>query len=180
LLQAKLSTIRATMVSNNNIAKAAMQQRYNARHRATEYQPGDHVLLKRQTADGLNSTLGLSTAYTGPYRVSKKIGRVSYLLEHMDEDGYRSKTTAHINRLKPYYNRGEEVPSMGEEDNVTPTIDEDFATFTTALVQGDESKPTDQTFVPDFVNNVKKLATLDPGSQETIFCKELADKLKLI
>ncbi|PVZ97601.1 hypothetical protein BB558_006435 [Smittium angustum] len=54
--------------------------------------------------------------------------------------------------------------------------DKDLATFTAALVQGDESKPTDQTFVPDFVNNVKKLATLDPGSQKTIICIELADK----
>ncbi|PVU85690.1 hypothetical protein BB559_006865, partial [Furculomyces boomerangus] len=40
-----------------------------------------------------------------------------------------------------------------------PKSNKDLATFTAALVQGDESKPTDQTFVPDFVNNVKKLAT---------------------
>ncbi|PVZ96619.1 hypothetical protein BB558_007460 [Smittium angustum] len=57
-----------------------------------------------------------------------------------------------------------------------PKSNKDLATFTAALVQGDESKPTDQTFVPDFVNNVKKLATLDPGSQKTIICIELADK----
>ncbi|OMJ15442.1 hypothetical protein AYI69_g8193 [Smittium culicis] len=100
-----------------------MQHRYNARHRATTYQIGDYVLLKRQTADGLNHSLGLSSAYIGPYRVISIIGRVSYLIEYMDEDGYRSRTTAHINRIKPFHRRSTaDTQPMGEEDDVTPDI----------------------------------------------------------
>ncbi|OMJ24095.1 hypothetical protein AYI69_g4753 [Smittium culicis] len=100
-----------------------MQHRYNARHRATTYRIGVYVLLKRQTADGLNHSLGLSSAYIGPYQVIDKICRVNYLLKYMDEDGYRSRTTAHINRLKPFHGRTTaETFSMGEEDDVTPGI----------------------------------------------------------
>ncbi|OMJ09668.1 Transposon Ty3-I Gag-Pol polyprotein [Smittium culicis] len=122
-LQSKLTPIRAIIQHNNNIAKKAMQLRYNARHRATTYQIGDYVLLKRQTADGLDQFLGLSSAYIGPYQVIDKIGRFSYLLEYMDEDGYKSRTTAHINRLKPFHGRiTAETFSMGREDDVTPGI----------------------------------------------------------
>ncbi|OMJ11265.1 hypothetical protein AYI69_g9893 [Smittium culicis] len=75
-----------------------MELRYNKRHRAVQYQVGDFVLLKRQAKDGLNSTLGLSTVYTGPFRVEKNIVRVSYLLIHTDEDGYKTKGTTHFLR----------------------------------------------------------------------------------
>ncbi|PVU85980.1 hypothetical protein BB560_006848 [Smittium megazygosporum] len=37
----------------------------------------------------------------------------------MDDYGYRTRTTAHINRLKPYYSRTAETQAMGEEDDVT-------------------------------------------------------------
>ncbi|OMJ21746.1 Transposon Tf2-11 polyprotein [Smittium culicis] len=122
-LQAKLLPIRSTIANNNQIAKKAMQHRYNARHRATTYQIGDYVLLKRLTADGLNHSLRVISAYIGPYQVIDKIGRVSYLLEYMDEDRYRSRATAHINRLKPFHRRTTtETFSMGEADDVTPGI----------------------------------------------------------
>ncbi|OMJ12560.1 Transposon Tf2-6 polyprotein, partial [Smittium culicis] len=52
-LEAKLKPIRVTINNNNEIAKDAMRLRYNARHRATKYEIGDYILLKRQTADGL-------------------------------------------------------------------------------------------------------------------------------
>ncbi|OMJ11692.1 Transposon Tf2-6 polyprotein [Smittium culicis] len=65
-LEAKLQPIRTTIIKNNEVAKEAMRYRYNARHRAVTYETGDYVLLKRQTAEGSNSTLGLSTSYTGP------------------------------------------------------------------------------------------------------------------
>ncbi|OMJ13461.1 hypothetical protein AYI70_g8479 [Smittium culicis] len=97
-----------------------MELRYNKRHRAVQNQVGDFVLLKRQTKDGLNNVLGLSTVYTGPFRVAKKIGRVSYLLIHTDEDGYKTKRTAHVSKLKPYNSRTiDEARPMGEEGNVT-------------------------------------------------------------
>ncbi|OMJ07578.1 Transposon Tf2-6 polyprotein [Smittium culicis] len=96
---------------------------FEALHRATTYQIGDYVLLKLQTADGLNHSLGLSSAYIGPYKVNDKIGRFIFLLECMDEDGYRLRTTAHINRLKPFQRRTTaHTFSMGEEEDVTPGI----------------------------------------------------------
>ncbi|OMJ13635.1 Transposon Tf2-6 polyprotein [Smittium culicis] len=120
LLQSRLDPIRQTIISNNKHSKEAMELRYNKRHRAVQYQVGDFVLLKRQTKEGLNSTLGLSTVYTGPFRVAKKIGRVSYLLIHTDEDGYKTKRTAHVSKLKPYNSRTiDEARPMGEEGNVT-------------------------------------------------------------
>ncbi|PVV02074.1 hypothetical protein BB560_003483 [Smittium megazygosporum] len=123
-----------------------MRQRYNARHRATEYQIGDYVLLKRQTADGLNSTLGLSSAYTGPYRIVDKIGRVSYLLEYMDDYGYRTRTTAHINRLKPYYSRTVETQAMGEEDDVTLTHEMRRCSSSTRCIHPDHSRRFRKTY----------------------------------
>ncbi|OMJ10286.1 Transposon Tf2-6 polyprotein [Smittium culicis] len=141
-LEAKLKPIRVTINNNNEIAKDAMRLRYNARHRATKYEIGDFILLKRQTADGLNSTLRLSTAYTGPFRIIRKIRRVSYQLEHIDEDGYRTRTTAHINRLKPYYIR-DNTAFMGEEGDVTPISSQDSDILTRPMNSRDSQLSND-------------------------------------
>ncbi|PVU87244.1 hypothetical protein BB560_006525 [Smittium megazygosporum] len=96
-----------------------MEKRYNARHRSVEYNVGDYVLLRRETKEGLNNTIALSTNYIGPYRVIKKIGRVSYRIERLDDEGYRTQVTAHIKRLRPYISR-DTTASMGGESDVTP------------------------------------------------------------
>ncbi|OMJ14435.1 Retrovirus-related Pol polyprotein from transposon, partial [Smittium culicis] len=101
----QLSPIRASIQHINQIAEKPMQHRYNARHPATTYQITVYVLLKRHTADELNHSHGLSSAYIGPYQVIGKIDRVSHSLELIDEDGYRNRTTSHINRLKPFHER---------------------------------------------------------------------------
>ncbi|OMJ16297.1 Transposon Ty3-I Gag-Pol polyprotein [Smittium culicis] len=120
LLQSRLDPIRQTIRSNNKHSKEAMELRYNKRHRAVQYEVGDLVLLKRQTKEGLNNTLGISTVYIGPYQIAKKIGRVSYLLKNTDEDGYTTKRTAHVSKLKPYNSIAiDEARFMGEVGNVT-------------------------------------------------------------
>ncbi|OMJ28969.1 Transposon Tf2-6 polyprotein [Smittium culicis] len=118
LLQTRLDPIRKTISHNNLMSKRSMESRYNRKHRLVTYKIGDQVLLKRQQKDALHHTLGLSTVYTGPYQVINKIGRVSYLLQIINEDGNTHKTTAHINRIKKYNDR-EFSPEMGETDNVT-------------------------------------------------------------
>ncbi|PVU89591.1 hypothetical protein BB561_005280 [Smittium simulii] len=118
LLDAKLSPIRQTIKHNNQAAKDAMTERYNRRHRAVTYDIGSWVLAKLVKTDYINETLGLSTNYIEPYQVVKKIERVSYQLIKINEDGFRSKITAHISRLKPFHNRTTE-DAMWMEGNFT-------------------------------------------------------------
>ncbi|OLY80496.1 hypothetical protein AYI68_g5407 [Smittium mucronatum] len=97
-----------------------MQHRFNVRNCATTYQIGDSVLLKQLTVNGLYHSLGLSSAYIGPYQVISKFFRVSYLIEYIDEDGYSTRTTAQINILNPFHRRcTAETFLMKEEDKVT-------------------------------------------------------------
>ncbi|OLY78294.1 hypothetical protein AYI68_g7665 [Smittium mucronatum] len=124
------------------MAKLEMEKRYNKRHRAVRYNIGDYVLLKRETADGLNNSLALSSNYTGPYRVAKKIGRVSYRISRTDEDGYTTQITAHIRRLRPYNSR-DCTALMGEEDDVTPISSQDSDILTRPMISRDSQLSND-------------------------------------
>ncbi|OMJ20135.1 Transposon Tf2-11 polyprotein [Smittium culicis] len=118
LLQTRLDPIRKTVRHNNITSKSQMEARYNRKHRLVEYEIGSLALVKRQQKDALHHTIGLNTVYIGPYKVIRKLGRVSYLLQQTDDDGYTTKITAHINRMKPFRVL-DDIQQMWEEDNVT-------------------------------------------------------------
>ncbi|OMJ15110.1 hypothetical protein AYI69_g8309 [Smittium culicis] len=77
-----------------------MKIRYDKRHRTAEYKIGDLVLIKRESIEKKGLIKEFSTIYMGPYKIVKKIGRVSYKAEVHKKSGLVTRISVHAKRLK--------------------------------------------------------------------------------
>ncbi|KAI1304109.1 hypothetical protein HDE_01822 [Halotydeus destructor] len=94
-------------VAKTNIEKAQQvtASRYNSSHTPVEYQEQEKVLIRFPTRKvGLAEKLG--HPWRGPYVITKKITPLVYEVQLITGRN-KKKTSVHISRMKPYYDREE-------------------------------------------------------------------------
>ena len=87
---------------------------YDKRHFSSSYNIGDEVMLYRPTRK-FGKSEKLFRNYQGPYRIVKKIGKVSYELKSIKHPKRKNKR-AHIQRLKKFHSG--EIEGIDDEDPI--------------------------------------------------------------
>lgn len=102
-------------------AQQKMQHQANTKKREVEYAVGDMVYLKlrpyRQQSIARGKFEKLAARYYGPYRISKRVGKVAYTLELPPTA--RIHPTVHVSQLRPAHgtpNVPSEIPSQLDAD----------------------------------------------------------------
>ncbi|XP_058783174.1 uncharacterized protein LOC131657833 [Vicia villosa] len=86
-------------------SRQAMEKQANKTRIAYSFQPGDSVLLKlqpyRQTTVQKRSSKKLTKRFFGPFKVIKRVGEVSYLLDLPSSSHIHP--VVHVSLLRPYF-----------------------------------------------------------------------------
>lgn len=95
-------------LAHENQTRAAKQQKsfHDARAQAHEFKVGDTVWLYRRSQAERGLTSKLAYKWCGPYKVTKKVGDVTYILS--DEQGNELPGTAHARLM---YRQEEDPPA---------------------------------------------------------------------
>ena len=105
----RLETSRAIVEENARIAQKKQKEYYDQRARQVELKSGDKVLLMLPS-----STKKFVAQWQGPYRITKRVGRVNYEIEIPDKGGRRQ--VFHVNHLKIFNERESETCNTVIED----------------------------------------------------------------
>ena len=99
-LRERLSKARELAHKNLRSSQTKMKEWYDTNTRERVFKVGDEVLVLSPKMEN-----PLDIRYHGPYEIVKRVGDVDYVLK---TPGRRKSTQlCHVNRLKPYYQRGE-------------------------------------------------------------------------
>ncbi|KAI1300091.1 hypothetical protein HDE_03589 [Halotydeus destructor] len=136
MLQNHMHGILKVAKANIEKAQQVTASRYNSSHTPVEYQEGEKVLIRFPTRKvGLAEKLG--HPWRGPFVIIKKMTPLVYEVQLLTGNK-RKKTSVHISRMKPYYDREESDSSESEtESDRIPLI-------TTAGTQVNQSPVTSQ------------------------------------
>lgn len=99
--------IKAVECANDHLKKTKTRMKvwYDRKAREREYEPGDRVLVLIPTQQN-----PLVARYVGPYRVKKRVGPTTYVIDTPDR---RRKTKmCHANMLKTYHGDNEGISQM--------------------------------------------------------------------
>ena len=105
----RMEISRAIVEENSRLAQQKQKEYYDRRARQIEFKPGDKVLLMLPS-----STKKFVAQWQGPYKVTKRVGRVNYEIEMPDKGGRRQ--VFHVNHLKIFKERQSESCNTVIED----------------------------------------------------------------
>ncbi|KAI1302169.1 hypothetical protein HDE_02607 [Halotydeus destructor] len=115
LLQTHMHQILKVAKTNIEKAQQVTASRYNSSHTPVEYQENDKVLIRFPTRKvGLAEKLG--HPWRGPFVIRKKITPLVYEVELVTGRN-KKRTSVHISRMKPYYDREEPGSSESEDSS---------------------------------------------------------------
>jgi hypothetical protein len=88
-----------------------IEEKVNQKRKKVIFKPGDLVWIHLKKERFPNRRKGkLKPRSDGPFEVIEKIGDNAYKLKL--DDGYEGSCTFNVSDLKPYYQEGEEIPSL--------------------------------------------------------------------
>ncbi|PON75688.1 hypothetical protein PanWU01x14_039480 [Parasponia andersonii] len=105
-----------------NKASKIMKKWSNKKRKHVEYQEGDLVIVKllpQQFQTLIKVHKGLVRKYEGPFLILKRVGKVSYKLQHPTK--LKIFLVFHVSMLKPYY-RDEEDPLRGKSKRTLTAV----------------------------------------------------------
>ncbi|UYV85058.1 hypothetical protein LAZ67_X004421 [Cordylochernes scorpioides] len=91
-----------------------MKRNYDKKHNEKIYEPG-HLVAVCRPVRKIGNCEKLLRKYFGPYRILKKLSNVNYLIEPKDNPG-QHPLIVHVSRLKPYFERIDELLPYGSCD----------------------------------------------------------------
>ncbi|UYV61570.1 K02A2.6-like, partial [Cordylochernes scorpioides] len=137
----KINRTRKLVINNTIKTQERMKKNYDKKHMERSYEPGELVAVWTPIRK-IGKCEKLLRKYFGPYRILKKLSNVNYLIEPKDNPG-QDPLIVHVSRIKPYFERIDEVNHEDEYNEETET----FETFYERLEQflileeaGDEKK----------------------------------------
>ncbi|KAI1297020.1 Retrovirus-related Pol polyprotein from transposon [Halotydeus destructor] len=95
---------------NKKIEKAHITSKNNFDKfkRLVDFSVGDQVLRHRPVIDK-NLRKAFTPKYAGPYTVTKKLGKVTYVIKKNNDDSRWSSVKVHVKSLRPFYNRDDHM-----------------------------------------------------------------------
>ena len=108
---------RAHRIAERNQREIANKYRVKSMERPPPvYNIGDKVMMQfYHEPFGLTKKLGLM--WRGPYTVVKQMGPVTYKIEIPSQSGQSITYKTHVNRLKPFFERSDELHAADMEDD---------------------------------------------------------------
>ncbi|UYV67821.1 hypothetical protein LAZ67_5002141, partial [Cordylochernes scorpioides] len=103
----KIARTRQVVINNTEKTQERMKRNYDKKHNERIYEPG-HLVAVWTPVRKIGKCEKLLRKYFGPYRILKKLSNVNYLIEPKDNPG-QDPLIVHISRLKPYFERIDEV-----------------------------------------------------------------------
>ncbi|UYV83328.1 hypothetical protein LAZ67_23000576, partial [Cordylochernes scorpioides] len=103
----KIARTRQVVINNTEKTQERMKRNYDKKHNEKIYEPG-HLVAVWTPVRKIGKCEKLLRKYFGPYRILKKLSNVNYLIEPKDNPG-QDPLIVHVSRLKPYFERIDEV-----------------------------------------------------------------------
>ncbi|UYV64718.1 hypothetical protein LAZ67_3001747 [Cordylochernes scorpioides] len=103
----KIARTRQVVIKNTEKTQERMKRNYDKKHNERIYEPG-HLVAVWTPVRKIGKCEKLLREYFGPYRILKKLSNVNYLIEPKDNPG-QDPLIVHVSRLKPYFERIDEV-----------------------------------------------------------------------
>ncbi|UYV74185.1 hypothetical protein LAZ67_11002341, partial [Cordylochernes scorpioides] len=103
----KINRTRKLVINNTIKTQERMKKNYDKKHMERSYEPGELVAVWTPIRK-IGKCEKLLRKYFGPYRILKKLSNVNYLIEPKDNPG-QDPLIVHVSRLKPYFERIDEV-----------------------------------------------------------------------
>ncbi len=102
--------------TNLQISQVKMKNNYDKKAKPVSFVPGDRVLVLLPLQGD-----ALKARYSGPYRVIKRLGPVTYQIEMSDRR--KQKRVCHVNMLKRYHTKeGSDTQEGGVHGDVAATV----------------------------------------------------------
>ncbi|UYV68013.1 hypothetical protein LAZ67_5002793, partial [Cordylochernes scorpioides] len=117
----KINRTRKLVINNTIKTQERMKKNYDKKHMERSYEPGELVAVWTPIRK-IGKCEKLLRKYFGPYRILKKLSNVNYLIEPKDNPG-QDPLIVHVSRIKPYFERIDEVNH--EDFEAVPNMEAD-------------------------------------------------------